>query len=349
MDRPAQFRLDYPDIIFLDPEQPHALEAYLKASSVIDAADTLRSVSKAGDGNMNCTVRALTAKRSLIIKQSRPWVEKYPQFEAPWDRILREMDYFEITARSPELIQWHVEVLHAAPRHRLMVFQDAGEAGDYADIYQGGRFDASTIDSLAAYLSRLHCHFHGERAVRSLKNLEMRALNHAHIFEIPLQKDNGLDLDTVLPGLAEVAPPLKEDPTFVATVHRLGRERYLAEGPCLQHGDFFPGSFLRTDDGGLRVIDAEFCYGGLPEWDAAVLLAHLHLAKQPPALAERFLTAYERPRHFDDTIMWQLSGVEIMRRIIGYAQLPLAASLEERRDMLDTARQLVVDPRQPLG
>ena len=42
----------------------------------------------------------------------------------------------------------------------------------------------------------------------------------------------------------------------------------------------FPGSFLKTESGGVRVIDAEFCFGGRSEWDGAVFLAHLVLAQQ---------------------------------------------------------------------
>ena len=38
------------------------------------------SAVRAGDGNMNCTVRVTTGTGTLIVKQSRPWVEKYPRF-----------------------------------------------------------------------------------------------------------------------------------------------------------------------------------------------------------------------------------------------------------------------------
>jgi len=35
-------------------------------------------------------------------------------------------------------------------------------------------------------------------------NAEMRTLNHEHIFAFPLQRTNGLDLDTITPGLASM-------------------------------------------------------------------------------------------------------------------------------------------------
>ncbi|MBK8314154.1 MAG: hypothetical protein IPL01_09085 [Acidobacteria bacterium] len=48
------------------------------------------SAGKAGEGNMNYTLRVETSDRSFILKQARPWVEKYPQVSAPWDRAIVE-------------------------------------------------------------------------------------------------------------------------------------------------------------------------------------------------------------------------------------------------------------------
>ncbi len=43
--------------------------------------------------------------------------------------------------------------------------------------------------------------------------------------------------------------------------------------------------------------------------------------------------------------MLQLAGVEVMRRLIGYAQLPLGCGLTERRALLDLSKELVLRPR----
>ena len=58
----------------------------------------------------------------------------------------------------------------------------------------------------------------------------MRALNHAHIFEIPLS-DRGPDLDALTPGLQAVADDLRRDRSFVERVTALGR-LYLDDGPA---------------------------------------------------------------------------------------------------------------------
>ena len=49
---------------------------------------------------------------------------------------------------------------------------------------------------------------------------------------------------------------------------------YLSDdGGVLLHGDYYPGSWLKTD-AGFRVIDPEFCFLGPPEFDLGVLAAH---------------------------------------------------------------------------
>jgi 5-methylthioribose kinase len=50
-------------------------------------------------GNMNCVLRIETAARSFIIKQSRGYVEKYPQI-LPAERVLTEGAFYEKIARS---------------------------------------------------------------------------------------------------------------------------------------------------------------------------------------------------------------------------------------------------------
>ena len=83
---------------------------------------------------------------------------------------------------------------------------------------------------------------------------------------------------------------------------------------------------------------------GRPELDVGTFLAHLHLAGQPKEIIERWRPAYEAPSGFDDLLMTQLAGVEIMRRLIGYAQLPLSHGLEEKRRLLELARAMVLQP-----
>jgi 5-methylthioribose kinase len=93
-----------------------------------------------------------------------------------------------------------------------------------------------------------------------------------------------------------------------------------------------------TDEGHLYVIDGEFAHHGLPEFDLGVLTAHLHMAGTPPEQIEESLTYYDKPPGFDTNLANQFCQVEIIRRIIGIAQLPLSLSLEERQKLLSNAR-----------
>lgn len=143
--------------------------------------------------------------------------------------------------------------------------------------------------------------------------------------------------------MAAAGDALKRDADYCEAVARLGQEVCLADGESLVRGDFFPGSFLRSADG-PKVIDPEFGFFGRPESDAGVSLAHLLLARQPARLAARFLEAYRPPVPVDEGVLLQFAGVEVMRRLIGYAQLPLVCEVEVKGALLEQSRALVLAP-----
>ena len=340
---PDQFRRDHPDLFYLDAADLGGLEAHLIRLGVLSQGERLVAAAKAGEGNMNCTVRATTDRRSVVVKQSRPWVEKYPQFAAPWDRACREMEFYGLVRSVPGVASRMPRLLAGDPGARVLVLEDLGTGGDHTDIYRGGTIGAADLQVLADYLTCLHAAFAMTEPGPSLPNREMRDINHAHIFRIPLDAENGLELDAVEPGLQVAAARLKGDPAFVAEVARLGRDVYLADGPCLLHGDFFPGSLVRTT-GGPRVIDPEFCFFGRPEIDVAVFLAPLLMAGPAAAAPVDFFGRYRSPVASELRLILQLAGVEIMRRVIGYAQLPLPTGSGLRARLLDLARGLVLHP-----
>ena len=339
----ARFEGEHPGVFHLDAEAPAELEVYLAGRGLLAPGESVLAVSRAGEGNMNCAVRVTTGGRSLILKQSRPWVEKYPQFAAPWDRALREIQFYELVADTPAVAARMPRLLHADVVARLLVLEDVGAGADLTGIYRGAALCPEVVDALADYLTALHGGFREESRRQPLPNREMRALNHAHIFEIPLQRENGLALDQIQPGLQAIGDLLKSDGDYVAMVRQLGATVYLADGECLVHGDFFPGSILASPSG-PRVIDPEFGYFGRSEFDGGVFLAHLRLGSQAPAVAARFLDRYRPPPGHDLGIMLRLAGVEIMRRLIGYAQLPLRGGLSERHAWLLRSRELVLRP-----
>lgn len=164
----------------------------------------------------------------------------------------------------------------------------------------------------------------------------MRALNHENQYDIPLRRSNGLHLDGITPGLAAIADGLKTDEEYCARVAQLGWV-YLGEGKTLLHGDFFPGSWLSTERG-VAVIDPEFCFLGPAEYDLGVFLAHLALAGSTqlwPGVAERYVG------EADWALARAFAGAEMMRRLIGVAQLALAADLKMKREWLEQSREMV--------
>ena len=339
-----EFQRQYPESYFLDAGDLAGLAAYLLERGWIGPEERLRGAGKAGEGNMNYTLRVTTSERSFILKQARPWVEKYPQIAAPRERALVEGRFYEAVSADAELAAMMPKFLGLDAASHILALEDLGEARDFTTLYQGAALAETQTDALAEYLSKLHCSPGDADRKNAFANRAMRTLNHLHIFDYPLQLENGLDLDAITPGLNESARSLKLDADYVRTVKNLG-ELYLRDGDTLLHGDYFPGSWLQTARG-LRVIDAEFCFYGPPEFDLGVAIAHLHLANQRDDLIQRFLSSYRPARPLNRELVWQLAGVEIMRRLIGVAQLPIKIDLEGKTTLLKRSRELVLTPRQ---
>ena len=120
----------------LNEEDPKRVDAYLKSVAFYADGEKLERVSLAGDGNMNVVLRAETNTRSFIIKQSRPWVNKYPDVDAPADRIFQENLFYEIVRQNEELREYTPEVYLFDPANYILCMQDFGDASDFTDIYR---------------------------------------------------------------------------------------------------------------------------------------------------------------------------------------------------------------------
>lgn len=328
-----------PDFL-LDVAQPGALSAWLRARGWIEEGEAVDYLESAGDGNMNLTLRAGIGGRTLIVKQSRPWVEKYPDFAAPGERVLTEAAFYGAVASDPGLSAAMPKLLFVDEPCRMIALEDLGTAADCSDVYGGGELRARDRAALLGWLGALH------RASvppsDRLANRAMRELNHQHIFELPMQPGT-FDVDGFHPGLQAQARRLHSDPLYADTVRALG-QRYLEDGTSLLHGDFYPGSWLRTR-AGVRVIDPEFCFLGPAEFDVGVYLAHGVLAGGAPMQVRMTAAAeYDAPPTFSWALARQFAGVEIMRRLIGIAQLPLAADLGRRATMIRWSRAWVLHP-----
>lgn len=288
---------------------------HLRGLGWLGLSEQLLGAQRAGEGNMNCTLRVQTSQRTFILKQARPWVEKYPDIPAPLDRALVEARFYALAGTVPFLAEHMPKLIALDEEARLLCLEDLGDAQDFTTIYGTGKIAADDLETLLEFLSALHYGFHD-----TLSNKDMRKLNHEYIFVQPLRGDNGFDDD------------------YKAAVAALG-EMYLSEGDSLLHGDFFPGSWLKTTTG-VKVIDPEFCFFGPAEFDLGVMLAHFVMSKNNRITAETLMGLYSGP--VDERRVLQFAGVEIMRRILGVAQLPLQLNDAAKRKMLAQSRTLVL-------
>lgn len=334
------------DFPWLDADAPDGVARFLAQRHWLAADETVTAVAPAGEGNMNLTLRVTTDRGSYVLKQARPWVEKYPFIEAPWDRAIAERRFYEAAHRIPALAPRLPGLLAYDDAARVLLLTDLGEGGDFTDTYAGTSFDVDALDVLGGFAAALHT---AEPATDALPpNRGMRTLNHTHIYHLPTRPDEvagmGLDFDAIEPGLASAARRLADDSDAIAAIARTG-ERYLADGPAPVHGDFFPGSFIRTG-GGPVVIDGEFSHLGDGEFDVGNLLAHLALGRQPTGAAERFLAAYHNAGgpEPDTARLASYSACEVIRRLIGVAQLPLAPTTDGWRiALLGRARDALLN------
>ena len=327
-------------MLLLDANEPTRLEEYLKSRGWLHGTGRLETVERAGEGNMNLVLRARTSAESVIVKQSRDWVEKYPEIEAPGDRICVETEFYRAVADEPALASRMPQLIAFDEVNRIALLEDLGQAADFTDVYDGGNVDAAVMAALWDWLSRLHGLGIETESMPLLENRAMRELNHAHIFDIPLQHENGLDLDAITPGLGDAAKTLQADDAYRNRVSDYGA-RYLANGPTLLHGDYYPGSWLKHHDG-VKIIDPEFAFFGPAAFDCGVFIAHLHLAGLAPQAVEEAVKLYRPPEDFNAADARIFAGIEIMRRLIGVAQLPLGADLAHKSELLDLSRRLVL-------
>ena len=108
----------------------------------------------------------------------------------------------------------------------------------------------------------------------------------------------------------------------------------------LLHGDYYPGSWLKTE-AGFRVIDPEFCFCGPREFDLGVLAAHWIFCggKADSSTIDKVIQASVADADGANQVARHLvlgfAGAELVRRITGVAQLPLDADLDMRTQWID--------------
>jgi 5-methylthioribose kinase len=320
-----------PKVAFFLDLNKEGFESYLWGRRWLESGEFVLSGEVAGQGNMNYIVRVTTNKRTFILKQSRPWVEKYPDIAAPFDRALVEAEFYKSISRTGAAL--YMPKFHWVDEEsRILCLEDLGHLGDFTNVYDGFPIGRQELEQLCLFLSFLH------GAQSRLANRDMKALNHFHIFVFPFQEENGLDPERFTPGLEAIAQTVKRNDVLRRRMAELG-ELYLAEGGFLLHGDYFPGSWLRVT-AGVKVIDPEFAFGGSREFDLGVMLAHLMVSGMTDP--EGALRSYHYWKDLDQRLVRGFAGVEILRRLLGVAQLPIRFDLNRKRALITDAVRMVI-------
>jgi len=198
----------------------------------------------------------------------------------------------------------------------------------YEDSVQ---IEVTDLNTCLQYLESLH-----SLSVDSYPSNEaMMLLNYEHIFIIPFQEGNGLDLDGIQSDLNELSLSIKLNAKLKKRIFELG-QHYLETGNTLIHGDFYFGSLLKTAKG-LKVIDSEFSFLGFAEFDWAVLIAHLHMAEQNESAFKIIHQKIKENDLLDKNKIYAFAGVEVLRRLFGVAQLPLNLDIRKKEALSDLA------------
>ncbi|EPR67056.1 5-methylthioribose kinase [Cyclobacterium qasimii] len=186
--------------------------AYLKKNGMLHAKEDVLDSYKAGEGNMNVTLAIKTNKRTFVLKQSRPFVAKYPHIPAPLDRIEIEYKYYNAINKDNLLANFSPDVLSFDKDSNLLALEYLDLGGDFLWLYdENATLKEGVADLMLTYLKKLH-----QLAVPDFpSNQEMRELNHRHIFVFPYLSENGFDLDDVQVGLQKLSAIVKNNPTLI--------------------------------------------------------------------------------------------------------------------------------------
>ncbi len=307
------------------------LEKILRQKSWL-GNERIKSIEIPGAGNMNVVLRICTDTRSFILKQSRPYVQKYKDLEAPLDRIDTEYQFYK-TVR--DIDAYLPKILGYDKHDHLIQMEDLGDTEDLTILYKTRTIEENQLEKLVHILGVIHQSNPGKDYPR---NIGLRKLNHQHIFVLPYLEDNGFDLDIIQPGLGKLAEPIIQDQDLKTQISIIGAQ-YLSYGENLLHGDYYPGSWMNSG-GDIYVLDAEFSFVGFKEFDIGVMVAHIIMATMNEHFLEKIIDYYNHECH--EKLVRQVAGIEIMRRIIGLAQLPLERTLDEKGTLLQIAKRMVI-------
>ncbi len=317
------------------------LTDYLVDQKWISSGEEVVLSEQLTQGNMNLCLRITTPKQKLVIKQGRAWVEKYPHIPAPVGRTTTEALFYQslsdvalLAASMPQFI---------GVDHELQVMATAfiENSMDGNFVYSqesGANFFKKWSTDLLEFLRHLS-NLPTGNFKHQFDNIELKRLNAFHMYDYPFQKAQ----------IDKATQDFNLDLTWMMTDKSLQQrkklsEDYLSPGRFLIHGDFYPGSFLiqKTENREkIFVFDPEFCTIGRREFDVGVLMAHMILAKAEPSeiLIELKKNKYCVDLDFDS--IKNIAAYEILRRILGVAQVLHDGSPEKKKNFIVIAKNIL--------
>ena len=309
------------------------IEKYLKKElNIFSSDEQIHNIEVPGEGNMNVVLRVETNKKSFILKQSRPYVNKYPNIKNSEKRIIVEDQFYELIIKS-EIQKFFPKKIDFIKKDLILLIEDLGQCRDMSYLYSSKNINLDHFNSLIYILESIH-----KTKVNSFpSNYSLKELNHEHIFVLPFQK-NDFQLDDIQSGLKKLSTYITNDSNINDVAKRIG-DMYLKVGNTLLHGDYYPGSWMQKDDN-VYVIDPEFSHLGFKEFDLGVMAAHLTMITESEDYLNKIIKAYSE--NIDKSIFYKVSGIEIIRRIIGLAQLPLDMSLNTKEKLLNIAKKMIL-------
>lgn len=376
MSRRAEFEADHPEVHVLSADQAGRVDLVMGAAGWLgDEEQVTTCVSLGGESTTVMRVELQELRggwRTAVLKQSLPWLRRDESVAMPADRWRSEHAFYAAVARVPEAAARMPHLMAANEARCLLLLEDFRGASNLTPLYGGRSLGEGTAEALGGFLRALR---YGTRGGQDAEFAHggMKTLSHRLLFEAPFdssgQGGNGFGpdgpapagdaLDAIEPGLGDAAATLRSDRTFRGALSELG-SRFLDAGACLVHGAFHPANWLLLPSGDVRVVDPQYGGWGDPEFDLGTALAHLLLARQPVEVVATFLSAAtgaeeagregpadteEVEAGVDRPLVARYAGAEIVRRLLGGAQLPLEAAAGFRCDLLEAARTAVVSGR----
>jgi S-methyl-5-thioribose kinase len=317
------------------------LSDYLRGIGLLGRDETAQ-IEPAGDGNINWVRRVRARDRSFIVKQARLHLERFPEYEAPTERIVCEARYYE-TVRALDRDGVCPALLHFDPDACVLVLEDLGDAPRLEAVLARGDDARDVATRLARFLGLVHAATAGDASLAAhFPNDGMRRLHGDHIFTLPFAPN---EFPLAAPVRARAEAIWRDG--RIAAVARDAYAEYLDRADALVHADVQATNVLVAPRGAV-LLDAEIAHAGDPAFDLGTLFAHLWLpavargrASDADAAIRAARTAYTSANAKLEARARRYAAIELLRRTIGAARVAAVADPAASLRVVDFAIDLL--------